>query len=240
MKRIAACLIVLAVTSSAYASDSDDGMYVVGSVGHAGYINTSIQSANNDTLSGNSNTTSNGVAVHNLNNLHSIQDISRTGFKLQLGYEFSPNLAIEGGYVDLGKTTYSATYKSSDTTWLSPFSPATTSTGTITRTNKVTGWNVGGLGIIPINNSFSVFAKLGLANMKLKKSNSGTGFFATTSESTDTKIEPYYGIGASFYPSRDHSLGIRAEWERFSKAGNLDQDGTADATLMTVGVSSKF
>ncbi len=241
MKRIAASLIVLAATSSAYAFEFSGDMYVVGSLGRVGINQTDIQVDNNNILLGAAPTVAAvpGLSA-TLQDLHSTQTTSRNAFKLQLGYEFSPNFAVEGGYISLGKTEYSATYNSRITVTGLGIPVGALRPGTQTQSNKISGWNAAGVGIYPINNSFSLFAKLGMIYAKVKSSSAGNGDFTTTNESDDSKAKAYYGVGATYYPLHDRNLGIRAEYERFSKIGDSGTTGSSDINLMTVGVSSKF
>ncbi len=243
MKRIVASLIVLAATSSAIAYDFDGDMYIVGSGGTLGINQTQIQVTNNNALNG--LTTKVSSETFTLKNLHSTQTSESSGFKLQLGYEFSPNFAVEAGYVDLGKTTYAANYATTRsgtvTSWFGILNYKTAGPdGTVTRSNRNTGWTIAGVGIYPLNDTFSLFAKLGMIAAKVKTSTSGNGTFSAMSDTSDSKVQPFYGIGATFYPNRDRDLGVRVEYEKFSKIGDSNTTGSTDIRLMTMGVSSKF
>jgi hypothetical protein len=67
-------------------------------------------------------------------------DNSDTGFTLQLGYRVAPNLAVEGGWFDLGKAVYKANAGGGLT---------------VNEDVKASGFGISGVGIIPIANKFS-------------------------------------------------------------------------------------
>lgn len=245
MKRIAAGLVLaIAAISSASALELAGEMYVVGSVGRAGVNQTEVQVNNNNIMWG-SRAPVQGfetMFVNTLQGLRSAQTSSRNGYKLQLGYEFSPNFAVEGGYTDLGKTEYTATYS---TQWAGVSSPSTPGgtpqTGySVVKNAEISGWNVAGVGIYPLNASFSVFAKLGMLYARVKQTVSGKGPFSTSVENDDSNAKGYYGFGATYYPFKDKNFGVRAEFEKYLKVGDNSITGVPDVSLATVGISTKF
>ena len=155
--------------------------------------------------------------------LSSSTDNNDTGYKLQLGYQFSPNFAIEGGYVDLGKFLYSASVTG----------------GNATGEAKADGWNIGLVGMMPLPNNFGLFAKLGTINAKVKTRVTavGTGGTASVDESA-TKWKPNLGLGATWMVSKN--LGIRLEYEEFYDLGEKDRTGESDVSLLSVGLSYRF
>jgi len=88
-----------------------------------------------------------------------------TGFKAYVGYRLHQNFALEGGYTDFGK--FSATR-----TMTAPGS------GTVHADLKASGWHVDAVGIWPIQNNFSLFAKLGVIFNEVKTSLGTTGAVA--------------------------------------------------------------
>ena len=242
MKRIAASLILAVAASSASALEFSGEMYVVGSIGRSGINQTEVQ-VNNNNIMWNSRAAvagTNGVFTDTVQGLRSAQSSSRNGYKLQLGYEFTPNLAIEGGYINLGKTDYSANY-SSQVMW----SNSTTAfglpiPGSVVKSSEISGVNVAGVMTYPVNPSFSAFAKLGLFYAKVKQTTSGSGHFSTSTDTDDSNAKTYFGIGGTYYPFKDRNFGIRAEYEKFLKVGDAQVTGIADVGLTTVGISTKF
>ena len=241
MKRIAASLALAIAASSASAFEFANEMYVVGSLGRSGINQTDVQTSNNNIMWNSAPTVTKVPGFDaTLVGLRSAQSSSRNGFKLQLGYEFTPNFAVEGGFVNLGKTDYSATYSSkiTDSVFHAQFGPLRP--GSVTKSSEITGWNVAGVGTFPINNSFAVFAKIGMLYAKVKQTTSGSGDFYSTAETDDSNAKPYFGIGGTYYPFKDRNFGIRAEYERFLKVGDEQITGVSDVGLTTVGFSTKF
>lgn len=146
-----------------------------------------------------------------------------TAYKIQMGYQFNPNIAIEGGYIDLGNTKYSASFTG----------------GNASANSKAAGLNIAALGILPINESFSVFGKLGMINAKVETTVSANGpGGAASASASSTNWKPNYGFGATYNVNKQ--FGIRAEYEQFSKLGDANKTGEADVNLLSVGLSYKF
>jgi len=95
------------------------------------------------------------------------------------------------------------------------------------------------VGILPINESFSLFGKLGVINAKVESSVRATGPGRSASASvSSTKLTPTYGIGATYNVNKQ--LGIRVEYELFSKLGDANKTGEADVSVLSAGVAYKF
>lgn len=212
MKKLAfvALLTTLAAPAFAYDMGWAKNGYLVGSVGQSMY----------DTDQGRLN-----GALSGATGLSSSMDDNDTGYKLQVGYQFTPNIAVEGGYVDLGKTKYSASY-----TGLTV--PATAS-GDM----KVKGWNVAAVGTLPINEMFSVFAKLGAIAAKVETRIAAADLTTTGISSDSTKWKGNWGVGATWHVNQQ--VGVRIEYERFDNLGS-DATGKTDVDLASVGVVFRF
>ncbi|MSQ53427.1 MAG: hypothetical protein EXR28_16275, partial [Betaproteobacteria bacterium] len=148
------------------------------------------------------------------------------GHPLQLGYMFNRNWGVEGGWVDLGEIGYRAT--------------ATNFGGASLNANvNASGFNIAGIGVMPLNDSFSLFAKLGTINAKVKASGSvaiaGVTFNANQS---DTSWSNNYGLGVMYNLSA--KTAIRAEWERFSKLGDKNKTDEGDIDLLSLGLKYSF
>jgi OmpA-OmpF porin, OOP family len=204
--RSLALLSLLAVTAPSFAGD----FYVSGSIGRA---SADINSGSLDDA-----LTSAGFA-----NVASGVDEKDTGFKLQFGYQFNPNFAIEGGLVDLGEFQYDATFTG----------------GTAEAKWEAKGVSINALGILPIDDSFSVFGKIGMVNAKVEMDLTATGAGGTASVSDSEKNwSPVFGVGAIYNATK--SIGIRAEYERYSSLGDDATTGEGDIDLLSIGVSYKF
>jgi OOP family OmpA-OmpF porin len=155
-------------------------------------------------------------------------DNTDTGWKLSAGYQFNPNFALEGGYVDLGKVGFSTTVTAVNGSAVTP-----------TKLNgdwKISqGFYLDAVGSVPVSDRFVLFGKLGAYNLKTEFTASANG--ASASDSTrNTNLT--YGLGVG-YSLNDKTL-LRASWERFSKVGDENKTGQGDVDLLSLGVAVKF
>jgi OOP family OmpA-OmpF porin len=109
-------------------------------------------------------------------------------WKLFGGYRFHPNIAVEGGYSDLGK--YSA------------------SIGGATVTAKVKAFELHALGIFPVWRGLSLYGKAGLARWDIDAA--ATGGLTASDKGTDFT----FGFGAQY--DFTPNLGARVEWQRYT------------------------
>jgi OOP family OmpA-OmpF porin len=150
-------------------------------------------------------------------------DEKDVGYKLQIGYMVNRNFGVEGGWVDLGKFRYNASFTG----------------GSAQADIKASGINIAGIGVLPLDHGFSLFGKLGVINAKVKTnvSASGPGGSASANESS-TNWSPNYGLGVMYDVSP--KFAIRAEWERFDKVGDKNKTGEGDVDLLSVGLRFSF
>jgi OOP family OmpA-OmpF porin len=150
-----------------------------------------------------------GLAAAGMTTLSS--DDNDTGWKLFAGYQFHRNWAVEGTYYDLGK-----------------FNASGVVTGTATPANvsvKVKGWGLAAVGILPLQQNFSLFGKLGGFWSDSNASASAGPFAAATG---DSNSEFMGGIGVMYNFS--HNLGVRAEAEFIG----------SDVQFYSIGLQFKF
>ena len=194
------CVAVTIAGVSGIALADDSGFYVLGAIGQT---QTSTKSETDAV-----------VIAAGATGLVSSGNNNATAYKLQAGYQINTNLAIEGGYIDYGKFNYNAT--------------ATNIAGAITGTGKASGWNLVGVGILPLGNQFSVLGKLGIANVR----SSGTATVAGISASTSTsKTDLTYGLGVKYEITK--AVFLRGDLDRY-------KDTTDSANVWMVGVGYKF
>ena len=151
-------------------------------------------------------------------------DDKGTGWKLFGGYRFNENLAVEGAYVDLGKLTFSSIITAP-------------SSGTLTGEVKMKeGIYIDVVGMLPLNDMFSVYGKLGVYSMKTEISASltGGGSASDSARNSDATI----GVGGEIKFA--DNLAARAEWERFSKVGDSNKTGQGDVDLWSVNMLFRF
>lgn len=207
MKKTAIAALFICITLPAVAGN----FYVVGSAGQSDFdINKSpIDSA----------LTSAGAT-----NLSSNTDTKGSAYKLQLGYQINPYFGIEGGYIDLGKASYtaSATQGNANVEW------------------KAKGFNLSAVGTYPINDKFSIFGKVGTIRSKVDANASGTivSVGALSASASANKWNLTYGAGAGYTLSKQ--FGIRVEYERFDKLGDSDKTGKSDVNLISAGIVYSF
>jgi OmpA-OmpF porin, OOP family len=154
-------------------------------------------------------------------------DDEDTAYKIQLGYQFNPNFAIEGGYVDLGGLTYKANVTDGIFDYNAKMDV------------EASGLNIAAVGILPLNDNFSLFAKFGFINAKVETTvKVSSGGFSSSGSEDSTDLKPMFGIGAAY--SITDQLAIRVELERYSKLGDEDSTGEGDVDLLSGGILFKF
>ncbi len=202
-------LAALAVVSSSYAVAQDAGWYGGLNIGQSS-AKIADDRINSRLLGGGFTSTS-------------ITDDDRdTGYKLFGGYKFNKNFALEGGYFDLGKFGYTAT---------------TVPAGTLTANIKLKGLNLDAVGIVPINEKFSAFGRIGLNYAEARDSFAGTGSVNVFNPSPSKRDTNYkFGLGIQY--DFTQSLGMRFEAERYRINDAVGNKGDVD--LVSVGLVYRF
>ncbi len=159
-------------------------------------------------------------------------DTRSTGYKLQAGYQIHESFAVEGGYVNLGK--FRATENVT--------APVV---GSITGNYKADGWNLVGIGILPLSQGFSAYGKLGTIYSTFSNDIGTTGGVVLAAGSSAnrkrTEWNWTYGLGVQYDITK--TLAIRGEWERFDKLGDkgaTNPTGEFNINLYSVGLNFKF
>lgn len=153
-------------------------------------------------------------------------DDTDTGWKAYVGYRFNPFFALEGGYVDLGKATFS-------TNIVAPFPTPFQIHGTA----EATGYNLTAIVGMPLGSAAFLFAKGGAFYWDADFTETIFGATRVARSESDTKLT--YGAGLELGLS--HGLRIRGEWERFEEVGSGigGREGT-DVDLASVGLMFEF
>lgn len=107
-------------------------------------------------------------------------DDSDTGYKVYGGYEVAPNISVEVGYTDFGKVNISA--------------------GAGRIEFKGTALSLVGAFRVPFTPEFTGVARLGLANVKGKRTSN------VFSNASDSNITLYTGLGLEYAMSKDIKL----------------------------------
>jgi OmpA-OmpF porin, OOP family len=141
------------------------------------------------------------------------------GWKLYMGYQFNRNFAAEFGYFDLGKFGFTAT---------------TVPAGTLSGNLKPRGANLDIIGMLPLTDRFSAFARAGIIYAQTKSEFNGTGavFFPTPSRGGDSDVSYKYGLGLEY--ALTPALAFRAEAERYRVPDTLTRKDNVD--LFSIGI----
>jgi OmpA-OmpF porin, OOP family len=137
-------------------------------------------------------------------------DKKDTSFRIFGGYQFTPNIAAELGYADLGKLKVSGFGIEGDV--------------------AATAWDLSGVFSWPIQ-QFGVFGRLGVARVEAKPGGAFSGF------DSNTKTGLVWGLGGSYDFNRN--VGLRLEWTRY-KADSGSLAGEGDIDNLSIGVLYRF
>jgi OOP family OmpA-OmpF porin len=124
-------------------------------------------------------------------------------WRLLGGYRAHRNIAVELGYIDLGDISVGS------------------------RPARGEAWELVGLGILPLNENFSVYGKLGGYRGEAR----GGGIKETRNDLT-------YGIGGQYDVNRN--LGVRLEWQRFADFGGGGFGVRGDQDIISLNAIYRF
>jgi OmpA-OmpF porin, OOP family len=134
------------------------------------------------------------------------------GFKIFGGYRFNSNFAMEITYIDLGEAKYAGSFFG---------------TPVVGGSLETTVANFSAVGILPLNQTFEFFGKVGFFAWEQKARDTTGGVpFSGKDDGTDLSI----GLGASLNLTRN--VALRLEWERFKAADDID--------FLSLGVAFRF
>lgn len=185
-----------------------EGFYVLGQVTHS-------------RASFGSNAFDSALASEGAIGLSSHIDGTGNQWRLQAGYRFNDYFALEAGYIDFGKAKYHATYAG----------------GTANGDLEAGGVDVVALVSAPIDDSFSVFGKVGVVDAKVKSTLSASLAGANGSSSA-TVARPLIGFGAAYKLAPQVSL--RADFDHVSGLGKSGTTGKLNSNMMSIGVAYNF
>lgn len=164
-------------------------------------------------------------------------DKENPGYGFVAGYRLNTHLAVEGGYMDLGKVRYQVR---SNGGFINADDPTVLDPGMLflTANARTAGFALTALGILPLNYRWELYGRAGV----LLASNELTlfltnGIGSRTGEGNGSSTDLLAGAGASFTFAEIYSL--RAEYQRVFDAGD-DTVGEGDQDLATVGVTVRF
>jgi OmpA-OmpF porin, OOP family len=165
--------------------------------------------------------TSSGAGTSSLNAGH-----SRKGYKVFAGYRLHRNFALELAYADYGE--FAATR-----------SLAAPANGSLKASVRVSGWSLDGVGILPFDSGFSLYAKLGavyaLTNTTYTPEGSVAAPAIPNPKSRELTVKT--GIGAGY--AITERLGVRLEYEVLKKVGE-ENTVEADIKALFAGLQYRF
>ncbi len=148
------------------------------------------------------------------------QDHKDTGGKLYIGKQLNQYFAIEGGYFDLGKSSFNAT---------------TTGGGVLNGETRFRGANLDLVGQLPLSQRFSLLGSVGANYARASSDYTGNRVYAGTSPS-ENKINAKAGLGLEF--KFTEALAMRAVVERYRVRDAVGAHGNVD--LATLNLVYKF
>ena len=147
-------------------------------------------------------------------------DNGDSGYRLAGGYGFNRNFALEADYVDFGKV------RSEQCVFINvPCDQVLNST------LKAHAVALDGIGSLPLNDSWSVFGRLGLAAGNVDVRSPGYSKGANT-----TSLD--WGFGASY--RFDGNWGLRLQWVQFQNMGDSTTASKSNYNLASIGISYSF
>ena len=146
------------------------------------------------------------------------RDEKDRGFKVYLGKQLSRNFAFEAGYYDLGEFA---------------FASSTVPAGSLNGVAAFRGVNLDVVGMLPLSERFSVFARAGLAYTETKTSFTGTRLNAITGpRRSEKKAGAKFGLGLEYKLSE--ALAMRAEVERYQVNDAVGNRGDVDMASLNL------
>ncbi|MCY7387100.1 MAG: outer membrane beta-barrel protein [Burkholderiales bacterium] len=209
---IAAAILAVSVTGTAHAQSATP-WYVGGSLGtaksnvNAGEVNDYLRSIG----AGSPSTTA---------------DDKDTAYRFLLGYRFSPAVAVEGFYADLGEYNTRSNV-------LSPF------VGTVNADYKAKGYGIDLVLSAPITQEFSVFGRVGIIQAKTEaRFNSSGSIGLLFNRGSKNKTGQHFGVGLQY--DINPAIALRGEVETYRKLGDDSTGGELKADVLSVGAIFRF
>ena len=143
-----------------------------------------------------------------------------TGFKLFGGYRLSDNFAVEAQFATMGESTIR-------------YRGASGAIGT--EKYKVSAMSVAAMGLLPLNNDFTLFAKLGPSYTNARSTFSNRALGANTKSSRAGLL-----LGAGAMYNLTDNLALRAEFENYSRVGEANKAGRSTVSMVSAGLTYRF
>jgi OOP family OmpA-OmpF porin len=167
-----------------------------------------------------------------MQNLSSSTKDSDVGYQATFGFRFNRYCAAELGLAQFGDLTSTAR---ADMDFGGGFVPAS-----VSLRFRAGGPMVSVLGILPINDKFEVYARLGylFASSERALSSRVDGQSGSFGSAKGDSQNPVYGVGFAWHFNQVYSL--RAEYQKLDQIGQENRTGAEDLTVIGVGVIVRF
>ena len=153
-------------------------------------------------------------------------DDKDSAYKFSLGYRFSPMVAVEGFYADLGKYN----------TRTSVTAP---SVGSVSADYKSKGYGVDLVLSAPMSQAFSVYGRVGVIQAKTEATFGSTGsVLLAFNQGSKKKTGQHYGAGLQY--DLNPALAVRGEVETYRKLGDASTGGELKVDVISVGAIFRF
>ncbi|HPE60579.1 MAG: outer membrane beta-barrel protein [Thiothrix sp.] len=198
------------------------GMYVGGSYGQA-TTNCMLSDLSSASAGSGNDLSSYGIPYED--------DCSNNGWKIYGGYKITDNLAIEGGYYNLGEADESHAVGYDD--------PKTGATlNSIQATGKASGIALSGVYSYPVMDNLKIMGKAGIIKWKSEGDLDGTATIDGTSVSGRLESAEADGtsllLGAGAQYDFDQNWGVRGEYEYFKREDFAGEE--RDVSILSAGV----
>ncbi len=153
-------------------------------------------------------------------------DDKDAAYKFLMGYRFSPVIAVEGFYADLGK-------------YNTRTSVATPFIGNVNADYKSKGFGVDVVLSAPITQEFSVYGRVGVIQAKTEgrfSSNGSIGLLAN--RGSKNKTGQHFGVGLQY--DLNPALALRGEVETYRKLGDDTTGGELKVDVLSLGAIFRF
>lgn len=149
-----------------------------------------------------------------------------TAYRIFGGYQFHKYFAIEAAYVDLGRFSY-------DTTVVPD--------GTLNARSTIEGAELSAVGLLPLGEDFSLYARVGAFASETRTRFAGTGSIELVTgaeRQNESGTHAAYAAGAAW--NINEHLSLRGEFARYTKLDNGVAGSEEDSDVVSVGVAYRF
>lgn len=156
-------------------------------------------------------------------------DRKDNAYRLMGGFQFTPNIAVEAFYTDLGKFNAASTVTA----------PNINGTGSVSSTYKVNGFGADLVVSSAFSPQLSVFGRIGVFQSKTEANFSASGLVALQfTHGSRNRTGDHLGLGLQYDLTKN--VGLRLEAERFRKLGDNSTGGDIDVDMYSVGTVFRF